>query len=276
MPEAVREVRLEGFLAEAYGARHRFVFSNARQALQGMESRAPGFRRALEVRDCGCEIRRGGRRREVSLLDATVPLSAGDFMVFYPDASGSLFGKLKKLARDLVRAAAFYAVGFFLAPAGGILGTIGTGLKYVGVGSGLASAAGFFAKAPDAGETDDESPLRSHSLSGPTNSSQEGSAVPIAFGRVRVGSVVVSSGVVNELKRAPPKPPPRPRTIKTRGGEQDRGTRGVKSGTRGGGGYSGYKPGSYGGGGGKSGSSGGGGYGGDRGTAPGGSKGGGI
>ena len=90
--------------------------------------------------------------------------------------------------------------GFLGGPAAsaGILTAVGTGLSVVGAGLVLSGIADIISPQPQLSDLDagrDAAKLESFSISNVVNTSRQGLPVPIAYGRVFVGSAVLSSGL---------------------------------------------------------------------------------
>jgi predicted phage tail protein len=94
----------------------------------------------------------------------------------------------------LFGASTFGAFGGPIAAAG-TLTTVGTALSAVGAGLVLGGISQMISPTPPSGlELKEANRIQNFSFSGITNTSQQGLAVPIAYGRVVVGSAVISSG----------------------------------------------------------------------------------
>jgi predicted phage tail protein len=95
----------------------------------------------------------------------------------------------------LFGASAFGAFGGPIAAAG-TLTTVGTALSAVGAGLVLTGISQIISPTPPSGlELKEANRIQNFSFSGITNTSQQGLAVPIAYGRLFVGSAVISSGL---------------------------------------------------------------------------------
>jgi predicted phage tail protein len=94
----------------------------------------------------------------------------------------------------LFGASAFGAFGGPIAAAG-TLTTVGTALSAVGASLVLGGISQMISPTPPSGlELKEANRIQNFSFSGITNTSQQGLAVPIAYGRVVIGSAVISSG----------------------------------------------------------------------------------
>ena len=96
----------------------------------------------------------------------------------------------------LFGASAFGAFGPLAAGTVGTLTTVGTALSAVGAGLVLTGVSQIISPTPPSGlELKEANRIQNVSFSGITNTSQQGLAVPIAYGRLFVGSAVISSGL---------------------------------------------------------------------------------
>ena len=115
---------------------------------------------------------------------------------FFPGAG--LFGTTSFLGAGagLFGASAFGAFGPLAAGTIGTLTTVGTALSVVGAGLVLSGAADIISPmAPPGLEASKEAAkMQNMSFSGVVNTARQGLPVPIAYGRVFVGSAVISSG----------------------------------------------------------------------------------
>jgi len=93
----------------------------------------------------------------------------------------------------LFGASAFGAFGPLAAGTIGTLTTVGTALSAIGASLVLTGVSQMISPTPDLG--DDSEKLRNFTFSGITNTAQQGLPVPIAYGRVVIGSAVISTGL---------------------------------------------------------------------------------
>ena len=133
--------------------------------------------------------------REVFSITPVVAGAGGGFGRF-------IFGGLLIGASFLFPGAGLFgssAFGVFgpLAPSTiGALTTVGTALSAVGAGLVLTGVSQIISPTPPSGlELKEANRIQNFSFSGITNTSQQGLAVPIAYGRLFVGSAVISSGL---------------------------------------------------------------------------------
>jgi predicted phage tail protein len=173
------DVHLHGPLADKYGALHRFDIATPQEAIRALDANYPGF-----VRDFAAT--------KIYYLIADGDCRAGD------DAGVLPFSREMHLVPQ-IEGRAFLAVALVgaLFPAlttATIFGIsaatlIGSAL-FLGVMVGLS-----FLFRPKVPEAPDEERNENFAFTGPENVTGQGVAVPLAYGRVHCGSVVVSAGL---------------------------------------------------------------------------------
>lgn len=197
---ALREVRLYGHLAEEFGQVHHFAVRSPAEAVRALIANFPRFEHhvaALHHRPgykvwCG-----GGGRGEKTLHDP----GAGVIRIA-PAIEGA--GKKKKGFGQIILGAALIGASFFLpstalfAAAKGALASVslssialnfGVSMIIGGIGTLLSPSP----KQVGTPERPDNKP--SFAFDGPVNTTAQGNPVPVCYGRLRVGSQVISAGL---------------------------------------------------------------------------------
>lgn len=187
----MKDIYLHGSLAEHYGDHYRMDVRDPREAVVAIASQVPGFRDTIQ--QGSWHIMRGpiDDQRALDEDGVTVALGQTQEMHIIPAAEGAGLGVLVGAA---LIGGAFLVPGAFLATGLSLaLFTAGIGLAVGGAMQMLTSppAANY-----DERETADERP--SFLFDGPVNTSTQGLPVPLIYGRMRVGSVVVSAGLTAE------------------------------------------------------------------------------
>lgn len=189
----MKTIHLHGSLKKKFGEFFKFDVATPREAFAFLIRQVKGFKEALEagrfVIICGST--KGG----VSLAADELHFQFGNekemHVIPYIGGAG---GHLKDIVKIVVGFAIIVVSGFF----GFVPGMLfGAGLVFQGV-------AGFLTPRPDLNgnsynqrEAPDQRP--SFLFTGPVNTSQQGLPVPLVYGRIRVGSQVISSGVQTEV-----------------------------------------------------------------------------
>lgn len=167
------KVHLHGVLGEKYGALHEFAITTPREAVRALDVNYRGFYADFIKQDryiiiADDDLRDGDSAAELTLarelhlvprIDGQAPLVGLGITALIPAISGT---------------------------AATILG----GVLLTGVMIGLS-----LLLKPKQPEEKEEAKDESYAFSGPENVTEQGAAVPLIYGRVFVGSVVVSAGL---------------------------------------------------------------------------------
>lgn len=180
MMQELVTVRLHGVLADKYGAEHAFAISSPREAIQALDANYPGFRRDFLAHPSYALLADGDWRDEANCPDvANAPVSKELDIV--PFVEGRNFVPLIAAGITAISGGAISGIAATL-----LAGAITLGLS-IGVSLLLA---------PKAKKTQrDSSKDESYMFSGPENVTEQGVPVPLVYGRLIVGSVVVSAGL---------------------------------------------------------------------------------
>lgn len=192
----LREVRLYGALGREFGRVHKFDVSSPAEAIRALAANFRGFEAALKAYAPGFHLLAG--RRDVADGDRMHhPAGASEPIKIVPAVAGAKGGLLSILAGVALIAAAFLTGGATLAGTTSLWGSmaIGFGASLVlgGVSQLIAPQ-----KAYSAGSDDDEEDTQSYVFNGPVNTTTQGTPVPIGYGRMIVGSALVSMGITTE------------------------------------------------------------------------------
>lgn len=209
-----KTIILEGTLGKQFGIEHSFDVKNPREAVRALRQ-YPGFDNAFRIGHYRVSYEINSKRIDLDESSIDITSEQADKIIFTPVISGS---------EDVVKVVAGVAFVFLAGPAALALGFSGTAavavttaIRAVGYAVALNGVANLLAPTPTSptlGNTNADDP--EYILSGPTNSVEQGGAVPIVFGKARVGSLVVSSSVESETfaeTHSPyvaPRPPARP------------------------------------------------------------------
>jgi predicted phage tail protein len=211
----MKVVKVYGALRERLGqCRFELDVATPAQALKALCVNFPGLDKWLvdsEQDGVGYRVRVGKQQAtpdDVSVL--ALPWSEREVFSITPviaGAGGRGFGSI--LFGGLLIGASFFFPGagaFGVASIGsagtgvaataglaGVLTTVGTSLSLMGASLVLGGIAQIISPMPEFG--DDSEKLRNFTFSGITNTDQQGLPVPIAYGRVVVGSAVISTGL---------------------------------------------------------------------------------
>lgn len=201
MSEKLREVRLYGRLGARFGRLHRLAVSSTAEAIRALCVLVPGFERALadsEVHGVryACfigkrNIGEGEMRHPVGSEPIRIaPIMAGA-------KQGGLFQTI--LGAVLIVAAVYFAPAMGFAA----LGTQGAIAAPMMLSMGVAMAMGgvvqmLSPQQKGLSAADGPENGASYNFNGPVNTSAQGNPVPLLYGRMIVGSSVISAGIYAE------------------------------------------------------------------------------
>lgn len=173
-PQPLVKVHLHGALAEKYGTPHEFAIRTPREALRAFDANFPGFKADFVKFDDRYIIVADGDLRDG---DVAADLTLANELHLIPkiDGQAPLIG--------LGVTALFPAIT-------GTAATIIGSVILTGIMIGLS-----LLLKPKAKDKEDEKKDESYAFSGPENVTQQGVAVPLIYGRVFAGSVVISAGL---------------------------------------------------------------------------------
>lgn len=193
----MRKVRLYGRLAEEFGKEFQFDVKSPAEALRAMCYVVPGFKQHLiEYSEPGYTVRAGKEYKDEDTLGD--PCSKKEVIRISPVVAGSSAVGRIVFGVALVALAVFqpqFAAGF-LSLGSGAMGSaiLGMGMSLVlgGVAELLAP------KPPTMGTQEAPENTPSYTFNGPVNTIGQGHAVPVGYGRLIVGSQVISAQMYSE------------------------------------------------------------------------------
>ncbi|SCW95673.1 tail assembly protein [Ancylobacter rudongensis] len=200
----MRKVHLHGSLGKTYGRTFELEVATAGEAIRALSVNFPGFLQT--IRDGAWHIVRGKSvDKGFDLGEAeigTFRLGKGDLHIVPVVAGSKRSGMLK-----IVLGVAVAGAAFFLAPAaGGLSAAIGpgmlSGITYGNMamfGAALALAGASSLLSPEEKDNGDDS--GSFTFTGPGNAYAQGSPVPLVYGEVITGGVMISGGM--DVERIP-------------------------------------------------------------------------
>lgn len=195
-----RKIILEGELAKKFGREHDLAVNSPAEAIRALCANHPefyAFVAASEQRNVGYKV----------ILDDSImedpkyiPLPFSNTMQIVPVIGGAKSGIV-----GVVLGAALLASSFFLptAPLIGFLGASSPTLAGLAFGLGASMVLGGVsqilapAQKSNVGQGESERPENkpSYNFNGPINTTSQGMPVPVGYGRMRVGSAVISAGI---------------------------------------------------------------------------------
>lgn len=186
----LKKVHLYGELAEKYGEVHSFHINSVGEAMRAMEANFPGFKRSIN-REAHYNVVRGETLADGEALnDETVFMKfrKGDFHIA-PAIIGAKAGVLQTILGAVLIVVGVILLYTPFAPLGGPLIKLGVALMLSGIAVMLTPV-------PEGGEgIEKPDERRSFLFDGPTNTTEQGGAIPLIYGKVLVGSTVISTSL---------------------------------------------------------------------------------
>jgi predicted phage tail protein len=183
--EKVRTIRLYGVAGARFGRVHRFAVSSTAEAMRALCTQVSGFEKFLmNAKDNGLTFAVFKGRKNLGEKELEHPVGDDEIRI-----APVLVGSKKAGLFQTILGAALIVVGVLTsAYGGGSLIGLGASLALGGVMQMLSpQTAGLAGTGPDNGT--------SYYFNGPVNSSAQGDPVPLVYGRMRVGSKVISAGI---------------------------------------------------------------------------------
>ncbi len=194
----MRNIVLHGSLAKKYGKSFKLNVKTAAEAIRALSANFPSFMN--DIREGAWHLVRGNDPDRGLSLDETqvanFRLGKGDLHIV-PFVAGSKRGGLLKVILGVVLIGAAFVLtagaGLGAAIGGGALGGItGTQVALFGAAIALAGVSSLLAPEEKADDTEKQD---SFTMSGPGNSYDQGNPVPLVYGEVITGGVLLSGGV---------------------------------------------------------------------------------
>lgn len=180
----MRDVILAGTLGREYGRRHRLAVSTPAEAVRAMEANHPGFgRRVLQLGESGVGYAVFNGRAPAD--ESALSISGNGKIIIAPIINGG-----KNPLLQIVTGAALIAASFIP----GLNVIVASALFSFGVSLTLGGVVQLLTPTlkPSAPE-EDRRP--NNVFDGPVNTTAQGQCVPVGYGRMIVGSAVISAGI---------------------------------------------------------------------------------
>jgi predicted phage tail protein len=191
MTEKVRTIRLYGVAGAKFGRTHRLAVSSTSEAIRALCVIVPGFERFLmSAKDNGLTFAVFNGHRNLAEGDLDHPVGDDDIRiapVIIGSKSGGVFQTILGAVLVVVGAVASYFGG-----------GIGVPLMKMGAVMMLGGIVQMLSPQASTASNSSSDSSASYYFSGAVNSSAQGDPVPLAYGRMRVGSKVVSAGIYTE------------------------------------------------------------------------------
>jgi predicted phage tail protein len=198
MREKVRTIRLYGYLGTRFGRIHRLAVASAAEAIRALSVMVPGFEAELIAsKSRGVRYAVFLGRQNIGKDDLVLPPGRDDIRIA-PVLQGAKRGGLFQtiLGVALIAVATVYSGGLGAAfTSNGLIGAT----AMMGASMALGGIVQMMSPQPSGLSASDRPENKaSYGFNGPVNTSAQGNPVPLLYGRLTVGSSVISAGIYAE------------------------------------------------------------------------------
>jgi predicted phage tail protein len=199
----MREVRLYGHLAKKFGKVFTLDVASPAEAVRALCANFQGFDAAMAGHKPGYRVFVG--RGDIGMDDLAFQSGTAPIKIV-PVVAGAKNGLGQVLVGVLIIVAAFYTGGASLSASGAVVaGTTGTMALSFGVSMVVGGLSQMLMSAPStASPKEAPGSEPSYAFNGPVNTTAQGNPVPVGYGRMIVGSQVVSAGMSVEQRFVAP------------------------------------------------------------------------
>lgn len=186
------EVHLYGQLASTFGPLHHLEVGDSGEAVRGL-CQLSGFRREIESGEWRLIKGPLTGGRPLDLEGLQLPVASAGQLHILPSTEGAGGGRgVGKVLAGAALIGASFIPGLNAAAVPYLMGS--------GVGMALGGVSLMLGASPGSNYGDRESPDQRPSFlfNGPVNTSTQGLPVPLIYGQIRTGSVVISAGMTAE------------------------------------------------------------------------------
>lgn len=189
----MKTIVLYGELAKRFGKYHRFAVKNAAEAIRALKANFRGFEQYMagaHLNGVGFRVFVGGSsvKDYPNLAD---PAGKAEVIRLVPVLMGSGNGWVKIFIGAVLVAGGILVTGLSF----GAAGPLGTAMIGAGLGLIIGGVATLLTKPPSIPGSTEAERKTSHIFNGPENTAVQGKAVPVGYGRMIVGSCVISAGI---------------------------------------------------------------------------------
>lgn len=184
----VKTIRLYGAMGARFGRVHRFAVANTKEAFQALCGQLPGFEQYMtESKDNGLTFAVFNGKRNLTEDDLYDPVGAEDIRVA-PVAIGSKRNGVLQTIVGVVLIVVGVVISYFGGGAGVPLIKMGAAMVFGGIVQMLTPV-------PKSSARDSADSNASYTFNGPVNTQAQGNPVPLIYGRLIVGSAVISASI---------------------------------------------------------------------------------
>lgn len=188
---SLKTIRLYGKLGTKFGRIHRLAVNSTAEAIRALCTLRPGLERELMTsRDRGIGYAVFLDKKNLQEEQLTEDVEEREIRIA-PVLQGAGFGSIFKI----ILGVALVVVSYFVPAAWGVWGKI-LAIAAQGVGMSLAMT-GITEMLTPKGLSAKDRPKNgaSYTFNGPVNTTAQGNPVPVGYGRMIIGSAVISAGI---------------------------------------------------------------------------------
>jgi predicted phage tail protein len=202
--QRLRTVRLYGTLGARFGRVHTLAVNSAAEACRALSILLPGFEQFMcDSREKGLAFAIFHGKRNIGKEELGDPPGHADIRIAPVIQGSKRAGRLQTIIGVIIIAvASYYSGGAASGLSSSLFGTssaVWTGIGTFGISLALGGVAQMIAGTPKGLGSQDAADNRpSYGFNGPVNTQAQGNPVPLGYGRLIVGSAVVSAGIYAE------------------------------------------------------------------------------
>lgn len=218
----LRKIVLHGSLQKEFGGPFTVDVKDPAEAFRALIALLPGFRQTISAGQW--HVIRGKTKDkgwDLGEEELTFPLGKEPLHIVPAIQGSAKGGGLKVIIGAIIVASAIVlSGGTMAAPFAGLTGTTAAGattltmagnIAIMGVGLMLSGVAMMLTPSPKAGTLDDRDEKKSFLFNNLSNVTAQGVPIPLVYGRIRTGSVVISASLETEqIAYVAPEPPAPP------------------------------------------------------------------
>jgi predicted phage tail protein len=203
--QRLRTVRLYGTLGARFGRVHTLAVNSAAEACRALSILLPGFEQFMcDSREKGLAFAIFHGKRNIGKEELDDPPGHADIRIAPVIQGSKRAGRLQTIIGVIIIAVASYYSGGWLMGGETLFGTGAAAAGWAtagafGISLALGGVAQMIAGTPKGLGSQDAADNRpSYGFNGPVNTQAQGNPVPLGYGRLIVGSAVVSAGIFAE------------------------------------------------------------------------------
>ena len=193
----MKTVILYGHLGKKFGRRHKFDVRNPREAIAALRANFDDFAEYMTTHsEPGYHVVVDNDTQGRDIEGMTWPADKAIKIIPAVAGAGGKFGMI-------IMGAALIAMSFIIPGSGAMVAMMGEGgaiaaaaaMKHMGIAMLLGGVSQLLIKPPKAQTTEAPENTPSYAFNGPVNTVKQGNPIPLCYGRLIVGSQVVSGGI---------------------------------------------------------------------------------